>query len=285
MKHEFGGLWTRAKLRILERYLRFYTTALKNQKFRLHYVDAFAGTGVQNPKVMAAQEMLIPSEDFDGSVRTALSVKKGFHRYHFNDLNVDHVVALEAIKSEHPSLDICIYNEDANVFVRRFADSLSSLDRAVVFLDPFSTELDWETLAYLARSQKIDLWLLFPISVLLRMTPKRKEKLRPEWRATINRLLGTADWESSLYQKAAITVSDDLFGDVDNEPSEERLNVDQLQNWVGGRLKELFPYVAEPVVLRNSNSPLFSLYFAVSNPNRKAWGLASRAMSYINKTM
>ena len=40
-----GGKWTIDKLDILERYLDAYTTALKNQPFKLMYIDAFAGTG------------------------------------------------------------------------------------------------------------------------------------------------------------------------------------------------------------------------------------------------
>ncbi len=36
------------KLRILERYLDAYTTALKNQPFKLMYIDAFAGTGLDD---------------------------------------------------------------------------------------------------------------------------------------------------------------------------------------------------------------------------------------------
>ena len=43
--HRFGGSWTEDKLNRLSRYLRAYTTALKKQRFRLLYVDAFAGTG------------------------------------------------------------------------------------------------------------------------------------------------------------------------------------------------------------------------------------------------
>ena len=42
---DFGGPWTQQKLNILEHYLDAYTTALKNQPFRLVYIDAFAGTG------------------------------------------------------------------------------------------------------------------------------------------------------------------------------------------------------------------------------------------------
>ena len=41
----FGGPWTEEKLAILKKYLDTYTTVLKNQPFRLIYIDAFAGTG------------------------------------------------------------------------------------------------------------------------------------------------------------------------------------------------------------------------------------------------
>src|SRR5690606_28307083 len=95
MTHQFGGLWTRKKLEMLEQYLTFYTQALKNQPFTLHYVDAFAGTGSHVPVVEDSQPMLVPYEDFKGSVLTALEVNPGFHRYHFNDLNPDHINELE----------------------------------------------------------------------------------------------------------------------------------------------------------------------------------------------
>lgn len=60
MKHTFGGLWTQEKLQVLEKYLQFYATALKNQPFTLHYVDAFAGTGSHDPKVKALRARLFP---------------------------------------------------------------------------------------------------------------------------------------------------------------------------------------------------------------------------------
>ena len=41
----FGGRWTEQRLEILGRYLDAYTTALKNQRFTLYYVDGFAGAG------------------------------------------------------------------------------------------------------------------------------------------------------------------------------------------------------------------------------------------------
>ena len=66
-----GGKWTIEKLDILERYLDAYTTALKNQPFKLMYIDAFAGTG----------EISLRKEDEDaryfieGSARRALRLR------------------------------------------------------------------------------------------------------------------------------------------------------------------------------------------------------------------
>ncbi len=103
MRHEFGGLWTRKKLVILEDYLNFYATALKDKHFALHYADAFAGTGIHNQKVLEGQYDLLDQEDFNGSVLTALEIEPGFNCYHFNDLDPDRFQALLDIKEKHPA--------------------------------------------------------------------------------------------------------------------------------------------------------------------------------------
>ena len=281
MTHKFGGIWTRKKLEILEKYLGFYATALKNQAFTLHYVDAFAGTGKHTFVDEDNDALLIPLEDFKGSVLTALEVEPGFHQYHFNDMNPEHVRELEKIKAEYPHRNIKITERDANQFVPEFCASLKGKDRAVLLLDPYSTQLDWETLGSIAASGKVDLWLLFPLSVILRMTPRDGAKVRPEWRDTLNRLLGTDEWEQTLYVPKAEPLIDDMFGEVSGDAKFERVNTDGLQRWVTARLRERFPYVAEPRMLMNRGRPLFSFYFAVSNPDPKAWALAGRAASHI----
>ncbi|WOD27083.1 three-Cys-motif partner protein TcmP [Alloalcanivorax xenomutans] len=281
MKHQFGGIWTRKKLTVLEAYLRFYVTALKNQPFKLHYADAFAGTGSHSPARLENQDMLIPYEDFKGSVEVALSVDPAFHQYHFNDLNPAHIAELEVIRDRHPYKEIEIYQQDANAFVPTFCSSLSGHDRAILFVDPYSTQLDWSTLEHVAITEKVDLWLLFPISVILRMMPRDGDRIRPEWRETLNRLLGTDKWEEALYKPVDLPMIGDLFGDGDPTPVAERTNVDELQKWVSARLGELFPYVAKPVLLKNKGRPLFLFFFAVSNPEPKAWGLAEKAVSHI----
>lgn len=281
MGHSFGGIWTRKKLAVLESYLNFYGKALKNQPFTLHYVDAYAGTGSHIPAEKENQELLVPHEDFKGSVLTALGISPGFHRYHFNDLNPDHVKELERIRSEHPDKDVRIYQQDANEFVPGFCAGLGGNDRAVMLLDPYSTQLDWSTLRSVAESEKVDLWLLFPISVILRMTPKSKARVVPEWKSTLNRLLGTDEWEAALYKKIDTPQIEDLFGDPDPTPAAQRVNIDELERWVTARLQELFPYVATPVPLKNKGKTLFLFYFAVSNKDPKARGLAQKVASHI----
>lgn len=283
MAHEFGGVWTQKKLSVLRAYLQFYVQALKNQPFRLHYADAFAGTGSHAPLHDEEQELLIPLDDLRGSVTTALSVSPSFAEYHFNDLNPVHVKELISIQQANPNKRVHIYQKDANDFVPAYCKALNSSDRAVLLLDPYSTQLDWSTLKHVANSKKVDLWLLFPISVILRMTPRDGAKVRPEWKDTLNRLLGTDTWERTLYKPAKQPMIGDLFDDVDAAapPASERLNTEELEQWVTERLKELFPYVAPPVPLKNNGRPLFLFYFAVSNDNPKAWGLAERAASHI----
>lgn len=283
MIHKFGGHWTRVKLEILKEYLIFYSSALKGQPFTLHYADAFAGTGSIQPH-KTSEEQLFPLEDLKGSVLTALETEPGFRHYHFNDINPDHIDALHEIKDNHPHKHISITKLDANEFVTQFCTSLRGKSRAVLFADPYNTEFKWSTLEIIARSKKIDLWLLFPISALLRMTPKDGEKVRPEWEPKINGLLGTDKWMEALYKPVEKTDQPDLFSQQDEDDSTERVNPYELQAYVKSRLEEIFSFVAKPVLLKtNRGSPLFSFFFAVSNPQKAAWELAQKAASHIIK--
>lgn len=268
IKHEFGGEWTRIKLEILEKYLQIYTIALKNQPFNLHYVDPFAGTGQRDDEDKNS-DPLLELEALKGSAKRALECKNPFHEYHFNDLKKEHVDALNEIRLEHPEKKIHITQKDANIFVSEFCKKLGKSDRAVIFLDPYSTAVDWKTLQTIATSQKIDLWMLFPISTLLRILPQ--DGPREEWRLCLERMLGTSDWEKAFYIKQEPSTGD-LF--EQQESKMERRDYESVISFVTDRLKEIFPYVNEPTRLSQKSSLLFLFYFAVSNPHPKAKALA-----------
>ena len=262
--------------------MNFYTTALKHQNFTLHYVDAFAGVGQHSIKIHEKQSEFIPSEDLQGSVNAALDLTTPFHRYHFNDMDEQNIQILEELRKQHPSHNISLYTQDANEFVPQFCSRMKTSDRAVLFLDPFSTELDWATLGSVAATENVDLWLLFPISVILRMTPTDRDRVKPEWKPTLDRLLGTSVWEQELYKEAKGT--GDLF-DENTTKVNERVNTDALNIWIKNRLEEEFKYVGDPFVLHNKGTPLFSFFFAVSNPHKPARRLADKVVTDLRKTM
>lgn len=281
MAHKFGGIWTQKKLEVLESYLQFYSQALKNQPFTLHYADAFAGTGTHVPDLDEQGDQLIPMDELRGSVVTALNVVPGFGKYHFNDLNSEHARELRRIQAEFPERNINVYEMDANFFVPEFCRNLGPNDRAVLLLDPYSTQLNWATIEYAARSQKVDVWLLFPISAVLRMTPTGGVK--EEWVKKLNLLLGTNLWQDALYKQVDLPPIDDLFGTEHSESPKERVNPKALESWVTDRLNTIFGAVAPPLWLKRNGSPLFLFYFAISSKNPKAIGLAKRVASQILK--
>ncbi len=276
-EQQFGGVWTQEKLRILQDYLSAYCTALRNRRFTLHYADAFAGTGKHSPKASKGQGSLLPDGDFDGSVRIALKTEPGFHKYHFNDSNPDHVVKIKRIaKGEFSKKaeSVNVTNKDANEFVEDFCRLLTRRDRAVLFIDPFSTQMNWKTLNHVAESKKIDLWLLFPLSAVLRMTPIGGSKL--EFEEKLNQLLGTTSWQKAFYKEEEMRPpSTDLFGKVGGAPS-ERIKKSEVEKWVTSRLESIFAHVAEPLELTQRNRPLFLFYFTVSNDSEKAKRLADK---------
>ncbi len=265
MAASFGGEWTHQKLEILNRYLDAYTTALKDRPFHLIYFDAFAG-GVSNPVDSA-----YASEDYGelrelraGSPLIALKVKdKPFDKLVFVEKDATRCASLWLLRESYPDRDIEIRNEDANSALPGFCETLGSNDRAVVFLDPFATQVSWSTVEILARTQKIDCWILFPLMAISRMMPTGREPPHA-LAAHLDRVFGGREYWESLYNDSPQQLSL-----LSPEPSQQRpRGSDQIAVRYRERLETVFARVAPTSrTFRNSrNSPLFELLFAASNP-------------------
>jgi len=146
-----------------------------------------------------------------------------------------------------------------------------SKNRAVLFLDPYATQVKWATLQAIANTKAIDLWYLFPFSATQRMLPK--DGVLESWRSKRNDLFGDSEWENRLYK---LDQRPTLFGDAQNII--KGVNTKELAKYICERLESIFPFVANnPRLLYNKkNSPLFLFCFAVSNPSDKAKKLAKR---------
>lgn len=265
----FGGEWTQKKLNCLKKYLIAYQEALKNKSF-FHkiYIDAFSGTGERCEKLEDGQIKF-----FEGSVSIALGLEKQFDEYFFIEKDLKKCQKLEALTLEKGVEDnVRICNSDANIKIPELCNKLASqnYNRGIIFLDPFACNVSWETIETIAKTKILDMWYLFPTGATLRTMPKRKGQLIKQkgWAKKLNYIFGTEDWQT-LYQK---NPQENLFGDDD----QLREDMDEVEDFFHNRLKEVFPFVANsPMRLLNSkNTPLFSLFFAVSNPSPAAGKLA-----------
>lgn len=259
----FGGPWTQEKLRILSLYLDAYTTALKNQPFRLIYVDAFAGEGTWSPGSGYSTDYDDFRELHKGSARIALEIQdKPFDNLIFIEKDIERCTSLEVLRSQFSHRDITVLNEDAEIALPAFCDRMGSLDRAVVFLDPFATEVSWPLVERLSQTRKIDCWILFPLGAISRMMPNAKEP-PPQLAKQLNRIFGGREHWHEMYSPSSQL---SLFGE---DPGQERVSGrDLIANLYRERLKSVFEKVAPSGrILRNSrNSPMFQLMFSASNP-------------------
>lgn len=277
---KFGGTWSTVKLAALRSYLGAYGNVMKNQPFTTHYADAFAGTGSHVQSGVDSQASFIPLEEIKGSVQIALD-NGSLHHYHFNDLNSENVLALEEIKRSNPEKKIHVTGLDANDFIIRFCSSLTKKDRAVLFIDPFATQVEWSTLEVIAATGKIDLWLLFPFSSFSRLTPKGGPS--PLFNKKVTGMLGDEEWLARLYAKPQPGRIDDMFGGS-QEAEVERVSQDNLANFITEKLERVFAFASQPLHLKNSKgSSLFLLYFAMSNRSEKAVKLAKKIVSSVLK--
>ena len=264
----YGGPWTQKKLQILHRYLDAYTTALKRfPKFRLTYVDAFAGGGLWSPGSESGYT-LSDYNDFrefhEGSPRIALGVQnKPFDRFIFIEIDPRRCSSLIQLKEEYPTWDIDIRNGEANSEISLFCNNMGCYDRAVVFLDPFATQVSWDTVAKLAQTKKVDCWILFPLSAITRMMPKANPPPEPMAEHLDRIFGGRTFWRDDVYH---IHPQRNMFDDVPRQTRSP--SSDQIAACYRKRLEKVFEKIAPtPRTFFNSKqSPLFEFFFAASNP-------------------
>lgn len=289
MARTFGGDWTERKLAALEKYLEAYLTIMhKNpaaKTFKITYLDGFAGSGKRYVHRMPSENLTLEELEeirpeveevsgnelvryYEGSAIRALRTGKygGFHKYIFIETDPAAIQELNRLRDEFPEKDIEIVNEDANDYIHRWCHEMTPLSRAVVFLDPFGLQVKWSTIEAIAKSQKIDMWLLIPLGqAIMRMLPKGHKPSEPLV-SRLTEVLGTDEWLTQFY---APTGQGALFEDTDEE-MQRIANVTQVAGFIVDRLLTVFPndgVLKEPLVLRNSkNTPIYMLCFAASNP-------------------
>ena len=264
---QFGGEWTIEKLTIIEDYLQFYVNALSKQKVQLVYIDAFAGSG---------KTITHNGKEVDGSA--LISLKYDFDKYYFIELDNERAHCLiNEINIRFPAKKhkVTVITGDSNKELIRVLRGLTVYQRCVMFFVFFFMELNWDVLEVAKQKSIIDIWYLFPLNALTRNLYK-KLRMPDATKNKISTILGTEEWEKKLYHQ------DNQLSFFGDEPF-IRDDFDSLVGFVKNRLTETFPYVSpKSRVLRNSNnSPLFILFFIMTNNSTKAIGLGSKVVNDI----
>ena len=269
---QFGGDWTIEKLDILTGYLDAYLTALKNFHFKKIYIDAFAGTGSITTRD--------GQREIAGSARLALLADNHFDQYYFIEKDKKKAAQLQQmVNVEFPKLSKCVHIKqgDANTELTSICSAIDwRFNRALLFLDPYATEVSWTTLETIAKTESFDVWYLFPFSALNRML-RRDGHMEQSWIDCINRLLGDSNWMDEFYKEDPQI---DLFSD--NKIIKDASSKD-IEQYILGRLKDVFPAVASnpKVFVNEKQSPMFLFCFAISSNNPKAQKLALKIAEHI----
>ncbi|HEY2798964.1 MAG TPA: three-Cys-motif partner protein TcmP [Chthoniobacterales bacterium] len=263
----FGGDWTEQKLKILDNYLTAYCRIFRENErakfFKTIYVDAFAGTGaIHQVAELGGDESAIRL--LEGSA--ARAIRHSFDQFLFIEKSAKRVAELEALKSSAPAPDrISICHGDANEKLLSFIRSIDwKTHRAVVFLDPYGMQVDWETIRTLGQTKAVDLWFLFPLGQAVMRLLTRDSEPPSEWRSCLDRVFGTTSWKEEFY----ITwIQPELFG---GEEITTRRHADwrRVKRFLVERLRSAFCEAhPKPGVLRNSNNvPIYLFCFAAANP-------------------
>ena len=203
-----------------------------------------------------------------------------FDQYYFIEKDKKKAAQLQQmVNVEFPKLSKCVHIKqgDANTELTSICSAIDwRFNRALLFLDPYATEVSWTTLETIAKTESFDMWYLFPFSALNRML-RRDGHMEQSWIDCINRLLGDSNWMDEFYKEDPQI---DLFSD--NKIIKDASSKD-IEQYILRRLKDVFPAVASnpKVFVNEKQSPMFLFCFAISSNNPKAQKLALKIAEHI----
>jgi three-Cys-motif partner protein len=145
--------WSREKHHFLRRYIDAFVTAMRGKQWSgLHYVDLFAGAGIERLKETGELEWGSP----------LIAAQAQFDQLHLCELNKARHKALRArVQRLRPESSDQVLHGDANEQIRPIVNSIPDRALTLAFLDPYGLHLGYATLSELSRIRS-DLIIFFP---------------------------------------------------------------------------------------------------------------------------
>jgi len=278
----WGNSWTEDKLNAFTKYVNAYLTIMNANKkkygWRTLYFDGFAGSGdlnkkggissatPDNPLILDFGIEEAETKVYKGAAERILTLQKKFDYYYFIDLNGESLKKLEEkLRPFDISNRLQFREGDANKYLKEMSATLKKDKKlkALVLLDPFGMQINWESIEFLAGTAS-DVWILIPSGVIINRLLDRKGEL-----TNINKLCSFFGLTEDEIRKEFYTekVSQTLFGEQTNiqkisEP------IKKIADLYIKRLHGVWKYVSqEPLIMKNTrNVEIFHFAFASNNP-------------------
>ncbi|HPO56498.1 MAG TPA: three-Cys-motif partner protein TcmP [Ignavibacteriaceae bacterium] len=273
---KWGGDWTEKKLDAFSNYVRAYLTIMKNYRhFETIYFDGFAGCGqrTQSDEDSLVQYEINYNESrvYKGSAERVLNIKEGlsFDHYYFIDTDEMSLTKLESRLKDLPQSEgknLYFRKGDANHWLTALSKSMkkngTKQRAALVFLDPFGMQVNWESISSLTGT-RTDLWILVPSGVIINRLLERSGELKHIEKLKSFFGLSEEEIKNEFY---VINQVDTLFG-VEEAVNKVLKPIEKIAYLYIKRLKTIWKYVTDsPLVLVNTkNIPIFHFVFASNN--------------------
>jgi len=209
-------------------------------------------------------------KNIQGAALRILSIEepRSFDFYYFVELDKKFATNLDnAIKEKFSHKKFFVVSEDCNVKLASFTEYLNKPEnkysKVLAFIDPKGMQVKWRSIEQL-KGLSIDLWILVPTGMGVNRLLKNNGEISDAWIQRLEQFLGMSEKEIREYfYKTPIKYT--LFGEEESIQKENNA-IETAAKLYQGKLKEVFKFVSEPFVMRNSNnSPMYHFYMATNN--------------------
>ena len=232
------GEWSHDKHYFLMRYIDGFTTSMRKKPWSgLHYIDLFAGAGI---------EQLETSKKLDwGSPMIAAKAPHPFDGLHLCEKSKRSCNALSS-RIDKIRSDSQVLHGDANKKIHEIVKEIPKGTLSLAFLDPYGLHLEFDTLKVLSDI-RADLIIFFPDHLDALRNWEKSYLKNP--RSNLDCCLGSgADWRSIL-----------------NKTSQSRL-AEVLRGLYVGQIKSIGYTEFEYERIKMKGHPLYVLIFCSRHP-------------------
>jgi three-Cys-motif partner protein len=273
---EWGGSWTERKLNAFSKYVRSYLTIMKKYPYwETIYFDGFAGSGKREQRKNSNLIKLLKiteeeEQTYKGAAERVLSLPEpGFDYYYLIDKNEQSLRKLkEKFGKAFKDKKIEYRADDANLQLKKLAQALKTKKyAALIFLDPFGMQINWESIAELKETRS-DIWILVPTGVIVNRLLNRSGEIKFPKKLESFFGLSIEEIKTHFYEQKETHT---LFGEQEKIITKVARPIHKIATLYVQQLKTIWKHITEePLVLKNSYGvPIFHFVFASNNENAK----------------